>query len=274
MNSDKVLDLCGLPFSTYFAASKLRWLLDNVKAVRDIYDRGDLCFGTVDSWIIYRLTNGKQHITDSTNASRSMFMNIKTLAYDPELISFFGVDKINLPEIRSCAEIYGTIDLPNCKFNGMTISGSLGDQSAALVGHLGFAEGDAKNTYGTGCFLLYNTGYEPIKSKSGLLTTIMFHQKNGRPIYALEGSIAVAGSAIKWLKDNLGIIETSSQVGELASQVEDNAGVIFVTGFSGLFAPYWRTDARGSIFGLTQYTTKHHICRAAIEATCFQRERY
>ncbi|KAF5093479.1 hypothetical protein D0Z03_002397 [Geotrichum reessii] len=269
--ADKIHGLCGLPISTYFAAVKLRWLLDNEESVKTAYEEGNLCFGTVDSWLLWNLLgglNGGRHITDATNASRSMFMNIHTLKYDPELIEFFGVEKAILPEIVSSSEVYGRIGVG--AFSGVPLSGCLGDQSAALVGQLGFQAGEAKNTYGTGCFLLYNTGNEPIISKNGLLTTIGFQFGNNPPQYALEGSIAVAGSAIKWLRDNIQLIKTSEEISEFASKVEDSAGVVFVTALSGLFAPYWRDDARGTILGLTQYTRKEHLCRAALEAVCFQ----
>lgn len=266
-----IQETCGLPISTYFAAVKLRWILDNSKEVRDVYEAGNLAFGTIDSWVLWNLLgglNGGRHITDATNASRSMLMNIRSLKYDPKLVDFFDVGKINLPEIVSSSEVYGRIGAGH--FAGVPLAGCLGDQSAALVGQLGFEAGEAKNTYGTGCFLLYNTGKEPVISKNGLLTTIGFQFKDQPPTYALEGSIAVAGSAIKWLRDNILLIESAQEIGDEAAKVEDNAGVVFVTALSGLFAPYWRDDARGTIVGLTQYTTKSHICRAAIEATCFQ----
>lgn len=269
--ADRVPGLCGLPISTYFAAVKLRWMIDNDKHVREVYEEGNLRFGTVDSWLLWNLLggiNGGRHITDATNASRSMFMNIKTLKYDDELIKFFGVEKAILPEIVSSSEVYGRVGTG--AFSGVPLSGCLGDQSAALVGQLGFEAGEAKNTYGTGCFLLYNTGKNPIISKNGLLTTIGFQFGDNPPMYALEGSIAVAGSAIKWLRDNIGLIKTSEEIGKFAAEVEDNAGVVFVTALSGLFAPYWRDDARGTILGLTQFTKKGHLCRAALEAVCFQ----
>ncbi|KAF5096360.1 hypothetical protein D0Z03_001632 [Geotrichum reessii] len=270
--ADKIQERCGLPISTYFAGVKLRWLLDNNKLVKEAYDQGNLCFGTVDSWLLWNLTgglNGGRHITDATNASRSMFMNIRTLEYDPELLKFFDVEKTILPQIVSSSEVYGRVG--SGPFSGVALSGCLGDQSAALVGQLGFRPGEAKNTYGTGCFLLYNTGEEPVISKNGLLTTIGFKLgKDAKPMYALEGSIAVAGSVIKWLRDNIGLIKTSEEIGELAAKVDDSAGVVFVTALSGLFAPYWRDDVRGTILGLTQYTRKEHLCRAALEAVCFQ----
>ncbi|KAG5363894.1 Glycerol kinase [Yarrowia sp. B02] len=269
--ADEIPKLCGLPLSTYFAGVKVRWILDNVKEAKECYERGKLAFSTIDSWLLYNLTgglNGGAHITDTSNASRSMFMNIETLKYDEKLIKFFGVEKLILPKIVSSAEVYGRIGTG--PFANIPLAGCLGDQSAALVGQKAFEPGQAKNTYGTGCFLLYNAGEKPIISNNGLLTTVGYHFKGQKPVYALEGSISVAGSCIKWLRDNIGLIESSEQIGELASQVDDSAGVVFVTALSGLFAPYWRTDARGTILGLTQFTTKAHICRAALEATCFQ----
>lgn len=270
--AERIQDLCGLPLHQYFAAVKVRWILDEVAKARQVYEAGNLCFGTVDSWILYNFTggiNGGKHITDCTNASRSMLMNLKTLQYDDELIKFFGFEKLILPEIVSSSEIYGSLCL-DIELRGLAIAGCLGDQSSALVGHQGFQAGAAKSTYGTGCFLLYNTGNEPVRSTNGLITTIAYHFKGQKPVYALEGSIAVAGSIVKWFKNNLGIIETSEQMSELASQVDDTGGVVFVTAMSGLFAPYWRSDARGTIVGMTAYTNRCHLARAALEATCFQ----
>lgn len=270
-DADKVKKVSGLHMSAYFAALKVRWLLDEVPSVREVYEQGELCFGTVDSWLIHRLTGGTAHVTDASNASRSMFMNIETLEYDDFLIDFFGVHKLVLPKIVSSAEVYGELQAGDDNpFPGLPIAGCLGDQSAALFGHLGFERGAAKNTYGTGCFLLYNTGNEAIMSQTGLLTTIAYQLPGQKPVYALEGSIAVAGSIISWFRNNLGLIETSDQIGELASQVSDAGGVYFVTAFSGLFAPYWAPDARGTIIGMTAYTNKCHLARAALEATCFQ----
>ncbi|KAG5513314.1 hypothetical protein PMAC_001377 [Pneumocystis sp. 'macacae'] len=269
--TSEIREKCGLPISTYFSAVKLRWLLDNVKKVRDVYNQGNLAFGTVDSWLIYNLTggiNGGIHITDATNSSRTMLLNIKDLKYDDFLITFFGLEKLQLPEIRSSSEIYGLIS--SGPLLGIPLAGCLGDQSASLVGHLAFTPGSAKNTYGTGCFLLYNTGRKPIISENGLLTTVGYVFKGMDPIYALEGSMAVAGSAIKWYRDQMGIIVKASDIDEMAASVEDSAGVVFVTAFSGLFAPYWCHDARGTIFGITNYTTKEHIARSILEAICFQ----
>ncbi|KAI2622018.1 glycerol kinase [Hypomontagnella submonticulosa] len=271
----EIPELCGLPLSTYPSSVKLVWLLQNNVDVRHAYEEGRLAFGTVDSWLIYRL-NGKErnvHVTDTTNASRTMFMNLHTLQYDKRLLSFFGIDhtKVALPKIvpSSDPEAFGTIR--RGALAGVRIAGCLGDQSSALVGQCGFKPGQAKNTYGTGCFLLYNVGNRPVLSKYGLLATVAFDFGKGRkPVYALEGSIAVAGSGVKFLMNNLGFIRDSTKVGELAGSVNDNGGVVFVTAFSGLFAPYWIDDAKGTLFGITQHTQRGHIARATLEATCFQ----
>ncbi|KAI1337026.1 glycerol kinase [Xylariaceae sp. FL0016] len=275
--ADKLLELCGLPLSTYPSSVKLLWLLKNHEQVGEAYREGRLAFGTVDSWLIYRLNGGAErnvHVTDTSNASRTMFMNLRTCQYDDELINFFEIDrsKVVFPKIvpSSDPEAYGTLAMGVLK--GTKIAGCLGDQSSALVGHCGFHPGHAKNTYGTGCFLLYNVGTEPVISKYGLLATVAYDfSGNGRkPVYALEGSIAVAGSGVKFLMNNLGFLRDSNKVGELARTVEDNGGVVFVTAFSGLFAPYWIDDAKGTLFGITQHTQRGHIARATLEATCFQ----
>ncbi|KAI1177993.1 glycerol kinase [Nemania sp. FL0916] len=273
--ADKLLDLCGLPLSTYPSSVKLLWLIQNHTEVQKAYEESRLAFGTVDSWLIYKLNGGKDknvHVTDTTNASRTMFMNLRTCQYDDELLSFFGIDraKIELPKIvpSSHPEAFGTLASGSLK--GVRIAGCLGDQSSALVGHCGFKPGHAKNTYGTGCFLLYNVGSEPVISKYGLLSTVAYDFGDGQKAYALEGSIAVAGSGVRFLMKNLGFIKESSKVGELAETVSDNGGVVFVTAFSGLFAPYWIDDAKGTLFGLTQHTQQGHIARATLEATCFQ----
>ncbi|XP_072166508.1 glycerol kinase-like [Diadema setosum] len=264
--------LCGLPLSTYFSAVKLRWLLDNVQEVATAVTDGRCMFGTVDSWLMWNLTggvNGGLHITDVTNASRTMLMNITSLQWDTKLCSFFGVPKTILPVIRSSAEIYGS--LVDTALKGVPIGGILGDQHAALVGQLCFKKGMAKNTYGTGCFLIYNTGEERVFSKHGLLTTLGYKLGKDAPtIYALEGSVAVTGAAVRWLRDNLGIIKTAPEVESLAREVSNNGGVYFVPAFSGLYAPYWEADARGTICGLTQFSTKAHIARAVLEAVCYQ----
>ncbi|KAI5866216.1 glycerol kinase [Durotheca rogersii] len=273
--ANQITQLCGLPLSTYHSSVKLLWLLQNDQRVRRAYDEGRLAFGTVDTWLIYRL-NGKEnnvHVTDTTNASRTMFMNLHTLQYDENLLSFFGIDrtKVALPKIvpSSDPKAFGTI--ASGALSGIKITGCLGDQSSALVGQCGFNAGQAKNTYGTGCFLLYNVGTKPVLSKYGLLATVAFDFGKGQePVYALEGSIAVAGSGVKFLAQNLGFVQDSSKVNELAESVNDNGGVVFVTAFSGLFAPYWIDDAKGTLFGLTQHTQKGHIARATLEATCFQ----
>ncbi|KAJ6188739.1 hypothetical protein N7519_003647 [Penicillium mononematosum] len=246
--------LCGLPLSTYSSATKLLWMLAHVPRVKDAFDRGTLAFGTVDAWLVYRLNGGvaaNVFVSDSTNASRTMFVDLETLQIVPS----------------SDATAYGVV--ASGALARVPIMGCLGDQSAALVGQKGFSPGMAKNTYGTGCFLLYNVGDKPVFSTHGLLATVAYHF-GGKPIYALEGSIAVAGSGIKFLQNNLNFFQESKEVNELAYSVEDNGGCVFVTAFSGLFAPYWIDDAKGTIFGITQYTQKGHIARATLEATCFQ----
>ncbi|KAK2033856.1 glycerol kinase [Colletotrichum zoysiae] len=277
--ADRLQDLCGLPLSTYPSSVKLRWLLDNVPAVREAYDAGHLVFGTVDSWLIYRLNGGAAlgdkavHITDSTNASRTMFMNLRTLQYDDELLSFFGIDrsKIRLPKIAPSSDPTAFGALAGGALKGVPIAGCISDQSAALVGQCGFSPGQAKNTYGTGCFLLYNVGDEPVFSRSGLLATVAYDLGKGcKPVYALEGSVAVAGSGVKFLVKNLSFADDASRISELAETVPDNGGVVFVTAFSGLFAPYWIDDAKGTLFGITAHTQKGHIARATLEATCYQ----
>lgn len=274
--AEMILERTGLPLSTYPSSVKLMWLLRNDPAVKQSYDEQRLAFGTVDSWLIYKLNGGPKnnvHVTDTTNASRTMFMNLRTLKYDNDLLSFFEIDptKVALPEIvpSSCPKMYGKVD--SGVLAGVKICGCLGDQSAALVGQCGFQPGQAKNTYGTGCFLLYNVGDEPVISKYGLLSTVAYDfGDNGKPVYALEGSIAVGGSGVKFLLHNLGFERDSKRITELAESVGDNGGVIFVTAFSGLFAPYWIDDAKGTLFGITQHTKKGHIARATLEATCFQ----
>jgi glycerol kinase len=274
--ADKLLQKCGLPLSTYPASVKLVWLIDHVEEVRKAYDEGRLSFGTVDTWILYNLNGGKErdvHVTDCSNASRTMFMNLHTVQYDDELLEFFGLDrtKLNLPKIvpSSSPDAFGSLSSGLLK--GVRIAGCLGDQSSALVGQQGFTPGSAKNTYGTGCFLLYNVGEKPVISKHGLLATIAYDFGGKRkPVYALEGSIAVAGSGVKFLMNNMGFITHSHKISDLAGSVEDNGGCVFVTAFSGLFAPYWIDDAKGTIFGITQFTEQGHIARATLEATCFQ----
>ncbi|KAI7878469.1 glycerol kinase [Lichtheimia hyalospora FSU 10163] len=263
--------ICGLPLTTYFSAVKLRWMLDHVPRIKEALAQGRLRFSTVDTWLIYHLTggtNGGILVTDVTNASRTMLMDIHTLQWSDEAIRFFGFEGIQLAKITSSSKVYGKV--ANGCLKGIPIAGCLGDQQAALVGQKCFNQGEAKNTYGTGCFMLFNTGSQPVLSKNGLLTTIAYQLGDEAPVYALEGSVAVAGSSIQWLRDNLGLIADAKQVNTLAAQVPDTAGVYFVTAFTGLFAPYWRPDARGTICGITQFTTRSHIARATLEAACYQ----
>ena len=274
--ADKLTEVCGLPLSTYPSCVKLIWLLRNCDKVKQAYDQGRLAFGTVDTWLLYKLNGGPEKnvfVTDVTNASRTMFMNLHRLAYDDTNLAFFELDmqRLKLPSIvpSSDPKAFGSVSSGALK--GVKITGCLGDQSAALVGQCAFTPGMAKNTYGTGCFLLYNVGEKPVMSNHGLLATVAYHFGGGqRPVYALEGSIAVAGSGVKYLINNLGFAEMSSQISDVASTVNDNGGCVFVTAFSGLFAPYWIDDAQGTLFGITQHTTKGHIARATLEATCFQ----
>ena len=261
----------GLPLATYFSGPKIRWILDNVPGAPVRAEAGDLLFGTIDSWVIWNLTGGVGsagvHVTDVSNASRTMLMDLRTLDWDPEMLAVMGVPRSMLPAIRGSSEVYGegVGDLL-----GVPVSGDLGDQQAALFGQTCFSPGEAKNTYGTGCFMLLNTGTEPVVSKSGLLTTVGYRIGSEPAVYALEGSIAIAGALVQWLRDNLGLIGSSAEVETLARTVDDNGGVYFVPAFSGLFAPYWRGDARGVIAGLTQYVNRGHIARAVLEATAWQ----
>jgi glycerol kinase len=256
----------GLLPATYFSGAKLQWILDNVDGARDAAERGDALFGTMDTWVLWNLTGGRVHATDVTNASRTMLMDLETLDWDDELLGIFGVPRAMLPRIRpsSDPEGYGTTG------DGVPITAVLGDQQAATVGQVCFAPGEAKNTYGTGNFLLLNTGTEPVRSKHGLLTTVAYQLAGDPPVYALEGSIAVTGAAIQWLRDQLRIIDTAAQSEELAASVPDSGGVSFVPAFSGLFAPYWRADARGAVVGLSRFNTGAHLARAALEAICYQ----
>lgn len=254
--SHELLDLCGLPLSTYPSSVKLLWLIENVDAVGQAYQEGRLAFGTIDSWLIFKLNGGVNreggpiHVTDGTNASRTMFMNLHTLKYDERLINFFGIDreKVALPEIVPSSHATAFGSLASGPLKGLPIAGCLGDQSSALVGQCGFHPGQAKNTYGTGCFLLYNTGNKPVMSKSGLLATVAYDFGPGiEPAYALEGSIAVAGAGVKFLSTNFGFADDAAAAAQLAETVPDNGGVFFVTAFSGLFAPYWIDDAKGTL---------------------------
>jgi glycerol kinase len=260
----------GLPLATYFSGPKVRWILDNVPGARASAEAGDLVFGNMDTWCIWNLTggvNGGVHVTDVSNASRTMLMNLETLSWDDEILGIMGVPKSMLPAIKASSEVYGT-----CvgALAGVPVAGDLGDQQAALFGQTCFSPGEAKNTYGTGCFMLLNTGEKIVPSKSGLLTTLGYKIGDQPAVYALEGSIAITGALVQWLRDNLGMIEKSPDIEALAATVEDNGGVYFVPAFSGLFAPYWKNDARGVIAGLTRYVTKGHIGRAVLEATAWQ----
>jgi glycerol kinase len=262
---DRFREACGLPLATYFAGPKIRWLLDEQPDLRARAEAGEVIFGTVDTWLIWRLTG--RHATDVTNASRTMLMNLSTLDWDDSLLDAFGIPRQMLPEILSSSTVYGEA---RGDFGGVTVASALGDQSAALFGQTCFDPGQAKCTYGTGSFLLLNTGPTPIASVRGLLTTVGYRIGQDPAVYALEGSIAVTGSLVQWLRDNLGIISSAPEINELAATVEDNGGCYFVPAFSGLFAPYWRPDARGVIAGLTGYVTKGHLARAALEATAWQ----
>jgi len=266
---DRFREKTGLPLATYFSGPKLKWILDNVDGVRSQAEKGELLFGNIDSWIIWNLTN--QHITDVTNASRTMLMDLNTLEWDEEILNVLDIPRAMLPEIKSSSEIYGSVGMGNCpSLQNVPVSGDLGDQHAALFGQTCFDPGEAKNTYGTGCFMLLNTGEKPVPSKSGLLTTLGYKIGNQKAVYALEGSIAITGALVQWLRDNLGLIESSAEVEALAQSVHDNGGIYFVPAFSGLYAPYWKSDARGAILGMTRYVNKGHIARAALEATAYQ----
>ncbi|RMG97372.1 MAG: glycerol kinase [Chloroflexi bacterium] len=272
---DRFRDKVGLPLATYFSGPKIKWILDNVDGVRDAAERGDALFGNIDTWLIWNLTggpNGGAHVTDITNASRTMLMDLKTLDWDNEILSIMGIPRQMLPRIvpSSDPNTWGTT-LADGPFGGtIPVCGDLGDQQAATVGQACFSPGEAKNTYGTGCFMILNTGTDIVPSKSGLLTTACYKFGNEPAVYALEGSIAITGALVQWLRDNLQIIKSSPEVEDLARTVEDNGGIYFVPAFSGLFAPYWRSDARGVIVGLTRYINRGHIARAALEATAYQ----
>lgn len=270
--ADRYKDRVGLPLATYFSGPKIRWILDNVEGAREKAEAGRLAFGNTDAWLLWNMTGGTDggvHVTDVTNASRTMLMNVDSLTWNEEIAAEMGIPLSMLPEIRSSSEVYG-----KGRAGGMVpdvpIAGILGDQQAATFGQACFEVGNAKNTYGTGNFMLINTGTSPVPSKNGLLTTVAYKIGDRDAVYALEGSIAVTGSLIQWLRDNLGIISSAPEVEQLANTVEDNGGAYVVPAFSGLFAPYWRSDARGALVGLTRYVNKGHIARAALEATAFQ----
>jgi glycerol kinase len=265
----------GLPPATYFSGGKLQWILENVDGVRAAAERGDALFGNTDTWLLWHLTGGSDggnHVTDVTNASRTMLMNLETLDWDDELLSLFNIPRQMLPTIRPSSDpkLYGTTRRHGPFGEEVALSGDLGDQQAATVGQLCFSPGQAKNTYGTGNFLLLNTGTELVRSQHGLLTTVAYRFGDQPAVYALEGSIAVTGSAVQWLRDQLGLITEAAQSEQLAASVPDNGGMYFVPAFSGLFAPYWRSDARGAIVGMTRYNTRGHLARATLESICYQ----
>ena len=269
---DRFKDAVGLPLATYFSGTKIRWILDNVEGARERADAGELLFGTTDTWLLWNLTGGPRggvHATDVTNASRTLFMDLETLEWRDDILDAFRVPRSMLPEIRSSSEVYGTVESNNL-LREVPVAGILGDQQAATFGQAAFDDGESKNTYGTGNFLIFNTGERIVRSEHGLLTTVGYKLGDAAPNYALEGSIAVTGSLVQWLRDNLGIIGSAAEIESLAASVEDNGGAYFVPAFSGLFAPYWRSDARGAIVGLTRFVTKAHLARAALEATAFQ----
>ncbi|EZA47848.1 hypothetical protein DMN91_011867 [Ooceraea biroi] len=268
-NKNYLKPLCGLPMSPYFSALKIRWLIDNVPRVKQAVDAERCAFGTVDTWLIWNLTKGQLHITDVSNASRTMLMNIDTLKWDSLLCRFFGIPQHILPEIRSSAEVYGCVSNPEI-LAGIPIAGCVGDQQGALLGQLCLKPGQAKATYGTGCFLLYNTGNVKVDSTHGLITTVAYKFARSPAVYALEGSVAVAGAALSWLRDNMQLLNNITQTQDMAERVRCSGDVYFVPAFSGLYAPYWQQDARGVICGITEDTQQYHIIRAALEAVCFQ----
>jgi len=257
----------GLPIATYFSGPKIKWLLDNVKGLKEAAENGEVIFGTMDTWIIWNLTGG-EHVTDVTNASRTMLMDLEKLAWDDELLKILNIPKKILPRICSSSELYGSTKL-GLK-NEIPISGILGDQQAALFGQTCFQPGDVKNTYGTGCFTLLNTGKKTCNSKNGLLTTVGYQIEGQKPVFALEGSVAIAGSLIQWIRDNFNLITESKEINDLAEKVADNGGVYFVPAFSGLFAPHWNSKARGTIIGLTHFVNKSHLARSVLEAVAYQ----
>ncbi len=267
---DRFRTKVGLPLATYFSGPKVKWILDNVPGVREKAEKGEVLFGNIDTWVIWNLTggpNGGVHVTDVSNASRTMLMNLDTLDWDPDMLKAMGIPKAMLPTVRASADVYGKAV---GSLNGIPVAGDLGDQQAALFGQTCFSPGEAKNTYGTGCFMLLNTGTKPVQSKNGLLTTLGYKIGNEPAVYCLEGSIAITGALVQWLRDNLKFFEYSKHIEDYAKNVPDSGGIYFVPAFSGLFAPYWKSDARGAIVGLTRFVTRDHITRAALEATAYQ----
>jgi glycerol kinase len=270
--AERYKDKVGLPLATYFSGPKVRWILDNVDGAKDAAERGDLVFGNMDTWLLWNMTGGVDgglHITDVTNASRTMLMDLTSLSWDADIAAEMGIPLSMLPEIRPSSQVYGE-GRQGGSLPGVKIAGDLGDQQAATFGQVCFDVGTAKNTYGTGNFLLLNTGTEQVKSENGLLTTVCYKIGDSDAVYALEGSIAVTGSLVQWLRDNLGLISSAPEIEDVARSVDDNGGAYFVPAFSGLFAPYWKSDARGAVVGLTRYVNKGHLARAVLEATAFQ----
>jgi glycerol kinase len=264
---DRFRATTGLPLASYFSGLKLKWLLDNVPGLRERAVRGEVAFGNIDTWLVWKLTGGAEHLTDVTNASRTQLMNLATLDWDEGMLAAFDIPRQVLPRIVSSSQAYAQA---RGVLEGVTIAGILGDQQAALVGQACFDPGEVKNTYGTGCFMLMNTGEQIVQSTAGLVTTVAYRFDGQAPRYALEGSVAISGALVQWLRDNLGLIKTSDEVEALARTVEDNGDVYFVPAFSGLYAPYWRPDARGIVAGLTRYARAGHFARAALEATAYQ----
>ncbi|TVM19235.1 glycerol kinase [Oceanidesulfovibrio indonesiensis] len=272
---DRFREKTGLPVATYFSGPKIKWVLDNVDGARKAVEDGSAIIGTMETWIIWQLTGGAKggaHVTDVTNASRTMLMNLHTLDWDDEILGILGIPRQGLPRIvpSSDSESWGPTEEDGPLKARIPVCGALGDQQAALVGQACFRKGEAKNTYGTGCFLLLNTGETPVPSNHGLVTTLAYQVRGEKPVYCLEGSIAIAGALVQWVRDNLGLIQTAPEIEDLAKEVDDNGGVYVVPAFQGLFAPYWRPDARGVMCGLTRYANKHHIARAVLEATAYQ----
>ena len=267
---DRFREKVGLPLATYFSGPKVKWILDNVAGAREKAEKGEILFGNIDTWVIWNLTggpNGGVHVTDVSNASRTMLMNLETLDWDPDMLAAMTIPAAMLPAIKPSAAVYGQA---KGALEGIPVAGDLGDQQAALFGQTCFSTGEAKNTYGTGCFMLLNTGTKPVQSKNGLLTTLGYKIGDQAAVYCLEGSIAITGALVQWLRDNLKMFDFSKHIEEYATAVEDSGGIYFVPAFSGLFAPYWKSDARGAIVGLTRYITRNHIARAALEATAYQ----
>jgi glycerol kinase len=267
---DRFRTKVGLPLATYFSGPKIKWILDNVDGARAKAEKGEVLFGNIDTWVIWNLTGGPKggvHVTDVSNASRTMLMNLDTLDWDPDMLKVMGIPRAMLPDVKPSSAVYGHA---KGALDGISVAGDLGDQQAALFGQTCFSAGEAKNTYGTGCFMLLNTGTKPVQSKNGLLTTLGYKIGDQAAVYCLEGSIAITGALIQWLRDNMKMFEKSADVEPLARTVDDNGGIYFVPAFSGLFAPYWKSDARGAVVGLTRYINRGHIARAALEATAFQ----